>query len=341
MKKLQPWKGKINSNIEHMRIEHGFFIPDKLNCNNIEGLITRIAKKVLLNTQCLYCEHDKHKNFKSAGDAQNHMKDMGHCMINIDYIGEFNDFYDYTKDNMQFIEKYFDKIDENVEEGVAEYKPKKELMDIQYKLKDNGEFEDWLDVDENEETENDSFKNADINDSNNKTSELSFKEINSNTSDLYSFTKVKIGDQILNLKDNYHFKNFMIDNAQKTSIGELILPNKKLIGTKDYALYYKQNYPSQFLFDNDQLLRILEDKGVVSKSEALVKYNYQDLKKLYLTTIQNEKHAENEKLKAEKKINEKFNKNKNFLKTKRHMNSDSRHNAILTKHYREQNLAFN
>lgn len=323
-----------------MRIEHGFFIPDSDNCRNLAGLVKHMAQKVFEDFECIFCEHTKHIAFKAYGDAQNHMKDMGHCMINLDFFGEFKQHYDFTADNMRFIEKYFEKVVENIEEGVVEYRPKKDLLNIHYKINEDGEVEDWLDMDEQEDDE-DSTDKVDPADSELKASDSSFKEIGSNLSNSYKYTKAKIGDQILDLKSDYHFKNFMIENAQKTAIGELILPNKKLIGNKDFALYYNQNYPSSFLFNSERLLGILQDKGVIKTSDALVTYSHQQLRKLYLATVHSQKYNNGVEVIALNKMTEKFHKEKNLLKVKRDMKSDSRHNTVFSKHYRERNVAFN
>lgn len=319
-----------------MRSAHSFFIPDEDSCRDVTGLVRQIAQKVLVDNQCLYCEHDSHKAYKAFGDVQNHMKDMGHCMINLEHLGEFRSHYDFTADNLHFIEKYFEKVTENVDEGYVEYKPKSELMNIHYKINERGEIEDWMDVGEDTDKASESFKIQESTESDLKASELSFKEMNSDITGSFRFAKAKIGDQILDLQSEYHFRDFMISNAQKTQIGELVLPNKKLIGNKEYAVYYNQTYPSNFLFNTEQLVRILEDKGVISTSDALVTYNYQELRKMYLTTIHNEKHADSEQIIAMNKLTEKFHKDRNTLKDRRAINTDIRHKTIFMKHLRKR-----
>ena len=89
-----PWKSKLIRNLQHMKAEHSFFIPDIGNCIDVVGLLKKLANKIAKDLTCIYCEHTKSKTFKSFRDVQKHMKDLGHCMINPDFLSEYREFYD-------------------------------------------------------------------------------------------------------------------------------------------------------------------------------------------------------------------------------------------------------
>ncbi|KAF2456919.1 C2H2 type zinc-finger-domain-containing protein, partial [Lineolata rhizophorae] len=81
-------------NIAHMERIHGMFIPERDFLVDEEGLIKHLYKKVGLAHECLWCGKVRH----TAGGAQTHMRDQGHCMIAFDTeeemveIGQFYDF---------------------------------------------------------------------------------------------------------------------------------------------------------------------------------------------------------------------------------------------------------
>ncbi len=86
----------LHTNCNHMRIAHGFFLPDAEHIFDLEGLIRYCAEKVKVGLYCLWC-NDTGKTFKSWRAAQQHMLDMGHCKLQyqdgVD-LHEFEPFYD-------------------------------------------------------------------------------------------------------------------------------------------------------------------------------------------------------------------------------------------------------
>lgn len=80
--------------VMHMTKFHGMFIPEQNYLVNLEGLITWLHTRIFDHHECLYC----HKAKGSAGGAQNHMRDVGHCMIAFEAeedmieVGQFYDF---------------------------------------------------------------------------------------------------------------------------------------------------------------------------------------------------------------------------------------------------------
>ena len=109
----------LPTNLEHMSISHGFFIPDSDYLVNLEGLIGYLGEKIAVGNVCIYCCGRK-KGFartKPSGDADEseedtigrefrsleatraHMIDKAHCKIAYDTQKErieISDFYDFT-----------------------------------------------------------------------------------------------------------------------------------------------------------------------------------------------------------------------------------------------------
>lgn len=318
-----------------MKAEHSFFIPDIGNCIDVVGFLKKLATKIAKDMDCIFCEHKKNKTFKSFRDLQKHMKDMGHCMINPDFISDYKQFYDYTDDNMAFLEKYFVCVGENKEAEVAIYEPKDNLKNIDLKIEGEEDDDDWEDLDEEDaewESEEPNLDKVNASSENRK-----------EEAPTYWFKKVKIGEMILDLSSEFHFRNFMINNSKKTEIGEIVLPNQKTIGNRKYAAYYKQNIPSHWLYSSKQLLEILSDKGAIPKGDedAVALYSHQDLRKLYVKTVYNERNMNVVVRTREDIKNENNLKRKMMINTQRNDKRDKRHNKILTKYFMDQNLAFN
>lgn len=84
----------IQSNVEHMSVNHGMFIPERDYLVNLEGLLHYLYRKITENNECLYC----HVIRSNAAGIRTHMRDKGHCMIAFETedeqveIGQFYDF---------------------------------------------------------------------------------------------------------------------------------------------------------------------------------------------------------------------------------------------------------
>ena len=66
--------------LDYMLREYGFHIPFVAYLTNLEGLMEYLGTKVGVGHTCVWC----HKGFASLKDVQQHMRDMGHCMISLD-----------------------------------------------------------------------------------------------------------------------------------------------------------------------------------------------------------------------------------------------------------------
>jgi pre-60S factor REI1 len=84
----------IHANVDHMRKEHGMFIPEQKYLADLDGLLNYLYRKITENFECLYC----HTLKSNAQAIQTHMRDKSHCMIAFDTedeqveIGQYYDF---------------------------------------------------------------------------------------------------------------------------------------------------------------------------------------------------------------------------------------------------------
>ncbi|EAW11320.1 putative C2H2 finger domain protein [Aspergillus clavatus NRRL 1] len=103
----------IQENVEHMRKNHGMFIPEKNYLVDLDGLIHYLYRKINENSECLYC----HAIRNNPAGIQTHMRDKGHCMIAFETeeeqieIGQYYDFRSTYSDDEA------DSTSEAVEEG--------------------------------------------------------------------------------------------------------------------------------------------------------------------------------------------------------------------------------
>ena len=102
----------ISTNVDHMKLKHGLFVPEQDYLVDLEGLIKWLHDRVSFLHECLYCGMVRH----TTSGIQTHMRDKGHCMIAFDseeQMVEVGQFYDFTS-------TYSDdeSEDEEDEEGV-------------------------------------------------------------------------------------------------------------------------------------------------------------------------------------------------------------------------------
>jgi len=90
----------IHSNLEYMRRQYGFMIPDEEHLTDKEGLVKYCAQKISVGRLCLFCE----RPFRSRDACVRHMLDKGHCKISWDFeedVEEFADFYSFEDDEAE------------------------------------------------------------------------------------------------------------------------------------------------------------------------------------------------------------------------------------------------
>ncbi|KIW05766.1 uncharacterized protein PV09_03622 [Verruconis gallopava] len=85
----------FGENLEHMCLSHGLTIPDPDCVVDIQSLVEYLAIEVRVWHECLYCGAMK----SSTQSIQSHMRDKGHCLLNLDREPELLDFWEYGDDS--------------------------------------------------------------------------------------------------------------------------------------------------------------------------------------------------------------------------------------------------
>ncbi|KAH8727243.1 C2H2 type zinc-finger-domain-containing protein [Phaeosphaeriaceae sp. PMI808] len=78
------------ANLEHMRVSHGMSIPDSDMVLDMRSFVGYLATEVRVWHECLYCGATK----PSTPSIQSHMRDKGHCELNLDREPELLDFWE-------------------------------------------------------------------------------------------------------------------------------------------------------------------------------------------------------------------------------------------------------
>ena len=74
-----------------MRKKFGFFLLDEKCCVKKEELIKYLARVIQKDFTCIYCNY----KFKSAESCQNHILSKQHTIMNSEYFGQYERFYDF------------------------------------------------------------------------------------------------------------------------------------------------------------------------------------------------------------------------------------------------------
>ncbi|MFH4977794.1 hypothetical protein AB6A40_004503 [Gnathostoma spinigerum] len=80
-----------------MNKSHGFSLPYRDYCSDIEGLLTYLGMKVGCGNMCLYC-NERGRRFRTLDACQKHMRDKSHCQVGQEEnnLLELEDFYDFS-----------------------------------------------------------------------------------------------------------------------------------------------------------------------------------------------------------------------------------------------------
>lgn len=97
-----------------MHDTHGMSIPNPEDVSDLPSLIGYLATEVRVWHECLYCGATK----GSAESTQSHMRDKGHCRLNIEREPELRDFWDDSPDS---------SLGEESSEGEEQEKGRREL----------------------------------------------------------------------------------------------------------------------------------------------------------------------------------------------------------------------
>ena len=80
----------FTANLEHMRAAHRMTIPDLEMVVDLQSFVGYLATEVRAWHECLYCGATK----PSTVSIQSHMRDKGHCLLNMDREPELLDFWE-------------------------------------------------------------------------------------------------------------------------------------------------------------------------------------------------------------------------------------------------------
>jgi len=80
--------------MEHMTVEHTFFVPDMEYLASLKGLVTYLGEKISIGNTCIFCE----RMFHSLEAVRKHMIDKGHTKISYEDGPdlEIAHFYDFS-----------------------------------------------------------------------------------------------------------------------------------------------------------------------------------------------------------------------------------------------------
>ncbi|KAF2020596.1 hypothetical protein BU24DRAFT_487181 [Aaosphaeria arxii CBS 175.79] len=82
----------LDANVEHMFSTHGLFIPSQDQLSDMQSFLGYLATLVFEYHQCLYCGLER----GTADGVQTHMRDKGHCMINLTPESELLEFWELS-----------------------------------------------------------------------------------------------------------------------------------------------------------------------------------------------------------------------------------------------------
>lgn len=86
----------LDANLSHMSTTHSLFIPEPDSLIDLETFLLYLAAIVFRYHECLYCGAAK----SSAAAAQTHMRDKGHCIINLASADcELLDFWEFDDED--------------------------------------------------------------------------------------------------------------------------------------------------------------------------------------------------------------------------------------------------
>jgi len=101
----------FEGNLDHMSTTHGLHIPDVEAVEDLESLVGYLSTEVRLWHECLYCGATK----PTTPSIQSHMRDKGHCQLNLDREPELLEFWTQAPSSSED------------EEGRKQYKDDKEM----------------------------------------------------------------------------------------------------------------------------------------------------------------------------------------------------------------------
>jgi C2H2 type zinc-finger (2 copies) len=242
----------FEENLKQMRLKFNFCIPDENCCKKKEDLIRFLAQQIQKENSCIYC----FKRFKGAESTQQHVVEKQHTLMNEEYFGQYEQFYDFREENRRIAREMAEKFKNYPKENNLVYRIK---SDPNQKIK-----EDTKPAVEGTEGDDDEWEDDEI----------------SETEPQGRVKKITLETTAKKL-----FEKFSIRRARRLETGELLLPNGKIAGHRAYFRYYKQQLRSRQL-DRKPLDQILSDPNFTknlspTEQQQLVAFS----KKLGETTL--------------------------------------------------------
>lgn len=222
----------FEKNLEQMRKNYGFFILDEKCCKRKEDLIKYLAKLIQKDQSCIYCN----QRFKTPESAQKHILGKQHAMMNEEYFGQYEKFYDFREENR--------RVALELQERFKNVKADNKFV---YQIKQKGEEKTTSDkpaVEANDEIREDEDHDEEWEDD-------ASDEDNGGLTEHYNIRKVK-----------------------RLETGELLLPSGKIAGHRDYLMYYKQKIRIRE-YDPKSMMRLMaadiaDQKKIIRMEQSLV-----------------------------------------------------------------------
>ena len=100
----------LEANFNHMK-SHGFDLPFSKAILNYSEVIHYLAEKIHVGHICIGCNNKNTKGFRNGFALQSHMRDKGHCYVNMDeFKTEYEYFVQNKKDFHNKLSTFKDKI---------------------------------------------------------------------------------------------------------------------------------------------------------------------------------------------------------------------------------------
>ena len=209
------------------------------------------------------------------------MRDRGHCKMNPEAIDLVDEFYDYSEENLAFLQRKFDNLQVKMKNEIEQKGKEGDVIE---------EEDEWEDCDSeigSEDDENEVIKeekdekNGEKIEKNEQKLEKKDKKIEKNEEKIEKNEEyVLIRGYWHPLKDKIITSKFIKDNLDINDNDEVVLPGGKILGHKKYSKYYKQNMV-EIVKKKSEIVRALayremsvinkQNNGTVAKYESVYK----------------------------------------------------------------------
>eukprot|EP00345_Euplotes_harpa_P004034 CAMPEP_0168329140 /NCGR_PEP_ID=MMETSP0213-20121227/6930_1 /TAXON_ID=151035 /ORGANISM="Euplotes harpa, Strain FSP1.4" /LENGTH=429 /DNA_ID=CAMNT_0008332407 /DNA_START=312 /DNA_END=1601 /DNA_ORIENTATION=- len=275
----KPSEG-VKRNLDHMRVEHSFYILDIDCLISLKALLHYLSEKIHVGHCCVNCN----RNFKDVLSVQNHMKDLSPLLNELaSFEDEYEYFYDFSPTYEEgFVGKTLEDFD-LTEEPLAKPISTKIFSQVEDQPQEDMEVqgEPMEDIAENEHDNDDEWEDVDVEDEDEDKVESmtgsyqqvsapslsSFTLINKTSTGVLSHGKdqqsasdnpneevkgstepTNIADaelaRLLERRKKHRFDYEKVTNAYKQAevldTGEVKLPSGKILGHRQWAREYKQ-----------------------------------------------------------------------------------------------------